>query len=800
MSAKILYSSGSDSEDGDGGFHINEQYADRYDNWREKEEIEKLKARYGDDATSVLAGKLDAGSSSSSESEDDDAEAITPQIERDFLKTLSLLKSKDPKIYDKDAKFYESDDDAAPSDGRNPRRDRRREKPMYIRDYNRHIILDKQGQLSEEESSDDADDHLIERPRSPTFVQEQRQLKESFKNVVASDSDSDGGEGDLLRVREKTREQLRQEEDEYRQWLRGQTAEISDAKAGVELSGLRDYWNRPDLDDGETFLKDYILGKGYLDVAEHGDGGAPTYEEIVADEPDLSEDEADVERQEQFEHRYNFRFEEPDGDLIHSYPRAPRDTLRRHDTARADRRHERRDRKARERERHLEALKTLKNAKRREILRKVARIRAVAGDDGVAVDEDELEADFDAARHDAMMHRMFGDDADGDGDDDEAKPVFLPDDDDNDEYAYEENWDEWVGGGGDDDDERGAADKETTNAEPTEGAPGPSSSSWQEEVSEHMRGGRTRRRETALACALRRRKPTFDPRATTFQAYFDEYYSLDCEDMIGDMPCRFKYREVPANDFGLTLDEILRAKDKELNAWASLKKAVQYRGAEEEAYEAQAFRKKALNVAKKRRLLPSVYAEEGEEGAAKKKRRRRRKKKSNVEEVVASPAAGQAETLSGAAEEVGGKATGKASGEATKRCAETNRVAGKQEQGDGKKGKKKKVQSTKDKKKKVQGKEKKKKQQVQSEECKQKKQVQVKDHKEETEYKEHKKKRKLVSDAGDDALHPKKVKKIKNSQKPTGGKRSKDQITADRLKAYGINPKKFKSKKLSVQS
>lgn len=56
-----------------------------------------------------------------------------------------------------------------------------------------------------------------------------------------------------------------------------------------------------------------------------------------------------------------------------------------------------------------------------------------------------------------------------------------------------------------------------------------------------------------------------------------EYNKLDYEDNIGGLKTRFKYRSVPKEDYGLSTDDILKLKDKELNQLVGLKRMAPYR-------------------------------------------------------------------------------------------------------------------------------------------------------------------------------------------------------------------------------
>ncbi|CAH3168094.1 unnamed protein product [Porites lobata] len=569
---------------------VNQDFAKKLQKQKEKAELDNLKQKFGDKY-------LDEESeSSSSESEDDDARELTSQKEKDFLTVLSLIKNRDPKIYEKDSNFYHEEAVEKSSSEEDSKDQSKSTKPMYLKDFERKELLEKGSKafLSDEESDED---ETSEGRASPTFVEEQKLLKESFKKAIQTNDDDDDDDDDdaFLKVREKTSEEKMQEERAYVEWLRGQE-EKKDTKPAVQLEALRRYWTDPSLDEGEQFLRDYILDRNYIDKDSER---IPTYEEIVADD---EEDESEVEKQEEFERKYNFRFEEPDAEFIKTYPRTIQGSVRKTDDRRKEKRKQRELNKQKEKEQKREELKRLKNLKRKEIMEKLEKLKEITGNPNVGFNEEDIEGDFDPKKYDEAMQKAFNQDYYDEGEDE--KPVF---EDDLDEEL--ENWDEWQGDYYEQDEQQ---TEETT--EPHCEDPGfnmDADYNYNETNEQSEFGGRKRKGKSRFASAVSHKKPVFDPDEKTFEEYFDEYYKLDYEDIIGDMPCRFNYRQVVPNDFGLSTEEILTCPDRELNQWVSVKKMSQYRPESEEYTDVKKYRKKGRDVTRKRRILTSLAEKDG---------------------------------------------------------------------------------------------------------------------------------------------------------------------------------------------
>ncbi|XP_072255702.1 protein KRI1 homolog [Pyxicephalus adspersus] len=552
---------------------INRGFAERYERYREKEELQRLKDRYGDKAEE---------NSESSSSESEDEPEIDPELDKDFYRTLSLLKKKDPRIYQEDTTFYRETDETSSKQSKSTK-----EKPMYLKDYERKVILEKEGKYEDEESSDGEDGIFQDqRSRSPTYLEEQRQIKESFQKFVR-DSDSEEDEGttaNLLTKRVKTKKEQEAEEEKYVAWLKGQK-EIEEKEDLKEMSYLKQYWTDPSLDEGEKFLRDYILNKEYVESESDEEEECPPALEEAPHVSD-SEDEGELflKKQEDFERKYNFRFEEPDSDLVKTFPRTIAQSVRRKDDRRKLKREEIKERKRKEKEKKEEELKQLKNLKRKELQDKLQKLRELTGEQNLGVTEEDLMEDFDPEKHDEIMQKCFGDDYYGVEED--QKPQF----DDEEELDGEWNWDNWTGA------EEERKDEEDENNEQVEdsqiycddpnfvmdadydpqAAPAPSRKERKRMRLEREKNAK-KRKKSLFAEVVSKEKPVFNPDDKTFQEYVEEYYKMDYEDIVDDLPCRFKYRQVVPCDFGLSTEEILTADDKELNRWCSLRKTCMYR-------------------------------------------------------------------------------------------------------------------------------------------------------------------------------------------------------------------------------
>lgn len=556
---------------------INKEFAEKFNKRKEDEELQRLKAKYGDES------KI-SSSSSSSESEDGEEKELDDKSWKGFFKMYAAVQSKDPRIYDPDYKFFDdhSEDDDVKEQENNSKqkvKKNKKEKPMFLKDYERKIITEREGKLGDDESESEIETNV---PKSVSYFEHQELIKKSIQEATAEiDDDS---EDDFFKPKVSSKEEKDKKEKDYLEWLKGQKDDIDEGLA-KDLEPLKKMWADPGLDDGQKFLRDFILNERYKGSAE-----SDLDEEEILREVD--EDEKEFEAEELFARKVDFRFQEEDKEFLKSYPRTIGESFRNKDNRRAEKRQRVKERKDAEKQKETEELKRLKNLKRKEILEKLDKIKHITGNEMVDVTEQDLEDDFDDAKHDAVMQKLIGEDyydQDSDGD---GKPQFDKEDFDED---VNESCNEW-----NDSDHEVA--KESLSSEEQELQPCHSKSERGKE--------KFNKRKSKFAEELEKLKQNFDPKEMTTERYIDEVLSrMDYEDKIGDTAFRFKYRNVVPCDYGLSVDEVLKAPDRELNSWVSVKKMSQYRTEQEEQLDVKLFKKKSGNIKKKLNILHSLRNE-----------------------------------------------------------------------------------------------------------------------------------------------------------------------------------------------
>ncbi|GBC07159.1 hypothetical protein RclHR1_00730008 [Rhizophagus clarus] len=522
---------------------INSEFAKKYEEKKRGEELSKLKEKYGNFAN-FDSDEIDE--SSTSEEEDEFGELVTPEVDVQIMKTIIAIKSKDPKVYDSRSNFFTKEEiQKAREQWLDKQREKRlEEKPMHLKDYNRKILLENGGIIEEVVNSKTKGNIEL----AP--VQEEQKLKEEFKAATSKFDFFDNGD-DFLIQRHKSAEELKAEEEDYQKFLLESMANASNAEI---LEQWQNHKNNPNVNEDEAFLMNFILNRGWIDKESDK---IPSYEELIAEHHD-EEDGKFEEAVEQFESKYNFRFEEDGSTKVITYSRNLEGIMRRTDNKRKLKRKMRSDRKEEEKKRKVEELKRLKNLKKREIFEKLRKIKEITGNDTVGFDDVDLEEDFDPDKYDKKMHKIF-DDNYYTGEADNEKPEWSDDiyiGDIVDSNSNDRNINSIINvvkeynkhGGDDQESERVTGDEVTMDAD-------------------YLPGGK----KYGETKSQRKKK------VKKFDEYLDEYYQLDYEDIIDDTPVRFKYRQTKPVSFGLTTTEILLADEKDLNEFVSLKKLVPYR-------------------------------------------------------------------------------------------------------------------------------------------------------------------------------------------------------------------------------
>ena len=653
---------------------VNKKFAARFEHNKRREEThrlqEKVKREYF-----LRPGDVDEASDSETSSSESDQGDVPAKFDAQFADALLKIKTKDPAIYREDAELFSSEEEAEEDDKNETKK--RAPKKQTLREVTARQLLEGGAEAYERE---DAEVEARRREASGrSYVEEQEDLKNAFKtaagidgkktskakNASASDSDSDS-DSDGLRVKRRAISDFSDEDEDVEDHAEKHASRLAKSKLGAFFK--TDGVSGEAEDKNEAFLRDFLLNEKWREAEDGGEDGKAgfTYDrnrkrkhtnDSDSENGDSEEDARAFEEAERFEQKYNFRFEEPDGGVIQSHARTIEGTVRKEKTSRRDARLARNERKLSEKERLRAEVRRLKNLKREEIRAKMAQIAAVGGLAGAdAVAAADLNTEFDPEQHDKAMAAMYGEQYYGGALlDEEGEELKKPEFGDLDEEvnaligaATEEEGgaaddsekfkrvreamlarsanrtfegDQGDDIDDDDDDEGDEEDDDDTKGPVDDDAKGPVDADAKGSVDADSGSGN----KFSKRAAKRWKKELL--------AKMDEYYALDAEDFIDDVPCRFKYKEVAPSMYGLSTKEILSMTDKQLTQIVPLKKLAPYR---HDADVRMAPREKARSQRMAREFLAEAAKREG--GKAGRARGGKKAKDSGMAEKRASTA------------------------------------------------------------------------------------------------------------------------------------------------------------------
>jgi protein KRI1 len=176
---------------------VNRKFATAYEERKRKQELGRARDMGWVNADGE---EVDDDDESTSESEDE-GDALTPWRDLEIMRTIKMIRSKDPRVYDPATKFYESgsstEDSGDDADGKKEKK----AKPMTAKDVIRTQVLDAVKKGKEQAFDDDDDDdnepaHLkvsrTEKLSTLVYDDEQAALRKAFTKAVDGEDDDDG--------------------------------------------------------------------------------------------------------------------------------------------------------------------------------------------------------------------------------------------------------------------------------------------------------------------------------------------------------------------------------------------------------------------------------------------------------------------------------------------------------------------------------------------------------------------------------------------------------------------------------